>query len=261
MSSSATITPAIGTKGVPRPEREQQILAAALEEFAESGFGRASVVTIAARAGISKPLVYQYFGSKDGLYLACLNQVAGALLDRLEAAEQQVDDTVASRIHPLRAIFEALAPQRDAWRLIYDATMPTEGPIPATAAEYRRRTEQILLNLLNNAVKFTDRGEVTVDATRVPAFRLSAEAAPVPAVEVRIADTGVGIKSEDLPKLFQPFRQIDSGLTRVHEGTGLGLAICRRLATMLGGTISATSEWSRGSVFTVTLPVRLPSSS
>ena len=118
----------------------------------------------------------------------------------------------------------------------------------------RRRTEQILLNLLNNAVKFTDQGAVSLSAARVDGFRPTPGAAPVAAVEVRIADTGVGIKPEDLPKLFQPFRQIDSGLTRLHEGTGLGLAICRRLTTMLGGTIVATSEWSRGSVFTLTLP-------
>jgi PAS domain S-box-containing protein len=125
----------------------------------------------------------------------------------------------------------------------------------------RRRTEQILLNLLNNAVKFTERGAVTVTASGVPQFRRTPEAEAVPAVAVCIADTGVGIKPEDLPKLFQPFRQIDSGLTRLHEGTGLGLAICRRLTTMLGGTLSAASEWSRGSVFTLTLPLHLPPSS
>ena len=69
-----------------------------------------------------------------------------------------------------------------------------------------------------------------------------------------------GIKAEDLNLLFQPFRQIDSGLARQHEGTGLGLVICRRLATLLGGEISATSVWSQGSEFTVTLPLVKPSS-
>lgn len=136
-------SPVIGTKGVPRPEREQQILAAALEEFAAAGYGRASIAAVAARAGISKPLIYQYFGSKDGLYLTCLTQVGSELVDRLESAEQRVDHTVASRIHPLRAVFEALAPQRNAWQLLYDATMPAAGPIATAAAEYRRRTEQI----------------------------------------------------------------------------------------------------------------------
>ncbi|MBS0633663.1 MAG: PAS domain S-box protein, partial [Verrucomicrobia bacterium] len=124
----------------------------------------------------------------------------------------------------------------------------------------RRRLEQILLNLLNNAVKFTDRGSVTVTVRPVSDFRPAGAPAPVAAVELRIADTGVGIKPQDLPKLFQPFRQIDSGLARIHEGTGLGLAICRRLVTLLGGTIAASSEWSRGSVFTVILPLQMPPS-
>jgi AcrR family transcriptional regulator len=120
-----------------------QIVAVAIAEFAGQGYGRASMVAIARQAGISKPLIYQYFGSKDGLYLACLHAVAGDLLKRLEAAERDVDETVASRIHPLRAVFEALEPQRDAWRLLFDSTAPPDGPIPATAADYQARTAEL----------------------------------------------------------------------------------------------------------------------
>jgi AcrR family transcriptional regulator len=133
----------IGTKGVPRAEREDQIVAVAVTEFAERGYAGASMAAIAARAGISKPLVYQYFGSKDGLYLACLHHVAGALLERLEQAWQAEDDSVLSRIHTLQAVFEALEPQREAWRLLYDPSMPDAGPIAAAAAQYRARTEQV----------------------------------------------------------------------------------------------------------------------
>lgn len=71
-----------------------------------------------------------------------------------------------------------------------------------------------------------------------------------------MTDTGIGIKSEDMALLFQPFRQVDSTLSRHHEGTGLGLAICRRLADMMGGRIEAQSRWREGSVFTVTLPLQ-----
>jgi AcrR family transcriptional regulator len=134
---------AIGTKGVPRAEREQQIVAQAVAEFAARGYAAASVVEIARRAGISKPLVYQYFGSKDGLYLASLHAVCGPLLDRLRQAELAVDDTVASRIHPLRAIFEALAPQRDAWRMMFDASLPATGPIAAAARGYQAQMTAI----------------------------------------------------------------------------------------------------------------------
>jgi AcrR family transcriptional regulator len=134
---------AVGTKGVPRREREEQILAVAVDEFAARGYVGASMNEIAQRAGISKPLVYQYFGSKDALYLACLHDVAGRLLARLEAAELAVDDTVASRIHPLRAVFEALEPHRDAWLLLFDTSAPQVGEIADAAAGYRARTTEI----------------------------------------------------------------------------------------------------------------------
>jgi AcrR family transcriptional regulator len=138
--STATVT---GTKGVPRPQREQQIVEVAIDEFAARGYAGASMVEIATRAGISKPLIYQYFGSKDGLYLSCLHGVAGALLTRLESAEQRVDDSVASRIYALAAVFDALEPQRAAWRLLTDASIPGSGPIAAAAGRYRARTWQI----------------------------------------------------------------------------------------------------------------------
>ncbi len=106
-----------------------------------------------------------------------------------------------------------------------------------------RRVEQVVINLLNNAVKFTARGSVTLGAG-VEDGR----------VKVWVADTGMGIKEEDLGKLFKPFQQIDAGLTRQHEGTGLGLAICKRLAELMGGDIQVESEWGRGSRFTLVLP-------
>src|SRR5437763_1690527 len=136
-------TGATGTKGVPRAEREEQIVAVAIGEFALHGYARASVIEIARQAGISKPLIYQYFGSKDGLYLACLHAVSSGLLHRLQQAELEVDDSVASRIHPLRAVFEALEPQRDAWQLLFDPSMPRTGEIAAIAAGYRAGTTEI----------------------------------------------------------------------------------------------------------------------
>ena len=118
-----------------------------------------------------------------------------------------------------------------------------------------RRVEQILLNLLSNAVKFTEAGTVTLAVEPVAEYVGSAGAAPGPAVRLRVTDTGMGIKPEDLTTLFQPFRQLDSGLARNHEGTGLGLAICRRLADLMGGEIRAESRWGNGSSFSVTLPL------
>jgi signal transduction histidine kinase len=113
----------------------------------------------------------------------------------------------------------------------------------------RRRIEQVLINLLNNAVKFTDHGEV----------RLCAEVHAEPALLVfRVVDTGIGIADGDLGILFQPFSQVDSSLTRQHEGTGLGLAICRRLAELLGGTVTVQSRLGSGTEFTFSLPLLRP---
>lgn len=107
----------------------------------------------------------------------------------------------------------------------------------------RRRVGQILMNLISNAIKFTDRGFVSVECFR-------ADDKIVMAVE----DTGIGLTKGDLSRLFVPFQQVDSGLTRKYEGTGLGLSICKRLSAKLGGTISVESEPGRGSTFTVRLP-------
>lgn len=108
-----------------------------------------------------------------------------------------------------------------------------------------RRVEQILINLLNNAIKFTQHGHVTLTAV------IAADA-----LRISVTDTGIGIKPDDFQKIFLPFRQIDTGLARNYEGTGLGLAICRRLTEMLGGEICAESEWGKGSTFTLVLPVK-----
>jgi len=110
----------------------------------------------------------------------------------------------------------------------------------------RRRVEQVLINLISNAVKFTERGSIAV-VCEASGDRLI----------FRVRDTGIGIKEEDIPKIFQAFRQIDTGLSRKYEGTGLGLSICRRLVELMGGEISVTSVWGSGSTFSFTLPLSL----
>ncbi|HPH44778.1 MAG TPA: ATP-binding protein, partial [Candidatus Aminicenantes bacterium] len=74
--------------------------------------------------------------------------------------------------------------------------------------------------------------------------------------EVRVADQGIGIRAEDLPKLFVPFQQVDMTMTKAYEGTGLGLYLCKKILTALGGEIAVSSEPGRGSVFVFRLPLR-----
>lgn len=112
----------------------------------------------------------------------------------------------------------------------------------------RRALSQILLNLVSNAIKFTDRGSITIEL-------LEREHDGATWAEWRVADTGIGIKSEDQAKLFHVFTQLDTRSTRRYEGTGLGLNLSQRLAVLLGGRITFTSAYGHGSTFMVTLPV------
>ncbi|MFQ5988646.1 MAG: PAS domain S-box protein [Candidatus Methylomirabilales bacterium] len=123
------------------------------------------------------------------------------------------------------------------------------------------RFRQILYNLLSNAVKFTsDGGNVTVSAGRVHGACFMGDRGDegdVDFVEIRVKDTGIGIAVDDLPKLFQPFTQLEPVLSKVHQGTGLGLALTKRLVELHGGQIQAESEGQgRGSTFAVQLPLR-----
>ncbi|CAN1210606.1 histidine kinase [Tumidithrix helvetica PCC 7403] len=122
-----------------------------------------------------------------------------------------------------------------------------------------RRIRQVLLNLLNNAVKFTpERGHITLEARLTTLPRGDGDGSEKQsersAVQFAITDTGIGIAPENIKKLFQPFIQIDSALNRKYEGTGLGLALVKRIVELHGGQVGLTSEIGVGSCFTIELP-------
>ncbi len=108
------------------------------------------------------------------------------------------------------------------------------------------RLRQILLNLLSNACKFTEQGEVKLRARRVRNGR--------DWIEMAVADTGIGMTADQQAKLFGEFSQAEATTAQRFGGTGLGLAIARKLARMMGGDVTVTSEPGKGSVFTVRLP-------
>ena len=111
----------------------------------------------------------------------------------------------------------------------------------------RRSLSQILINLTNNAIKFTDEGRVRVEVSRRSENGASA-------IRFSIVDTGRGIDPKDQQKLFAAFEQIQASSAARHEGTGLGLYICQRLAVLIGGVISFESKLGKGSAFTLELP-------
>jgi len=160
----------------------------------------------------------------------------------LEAGRESVhpgDVSLRDVIDAVVPVIEPLARQKD---LELSVTMPERLPIMYTDGE---KIRQILVNLVGNAIKFTDRGRVLVLIER-----RNGE------IEIRVQDTGIGIDSLDRPRLFQPFTQLDSGLTRRHGGTGLGLYNSSRLAQLLGGRIEVESTLGEGSTFSLIIPRR-----
>jgi signal transduction histidine kinase len=109
-----------------------------------------------------------------------------------------------------------------------------------------RRLSQVLLNLVGNAIKFTDKGEVAIRASGTNG-----------AFTVAVCDTGPGISGTDQVKIFEEFQQADSSITRKKGGTGLGLSIAKRIIEMHGGRIWVESEPGKGSSFYFTVPVRV----
>lgn len=124
--------------------------------------------------------------------------------------------------------------------------------LPETVAGDAARFRKLLSQLVENAIKFTVEGHVEV---RVES-RVTGDHAML--LRIDVVDTGIGIASEQVHQIFEAFRQVESGLTRTKSGLGLGLSIALKLASLMGGRISVSSELGRGSRFSVELAMRIP---
>ncbi len=154
-----------GTKGVARAVREQQIIAAASRAFGESGFAGTSVADVAEAAGISKPLIYNYFGSKEGLHAVCVEHAAATLWAEFERSSRTEAVGLPRAILTLDGMFRALAPQPWIWRLVFDPTAPNEGASRDAFEAYEQKIFTLgedgvseLMRLAGN----TDRGDTSV---------------------------------------------------------------------------------------------------
>jgi signal transduction histidine kinase len=149
-------------------------------------------------------------------------------------------------VRAVLAIVEPLGRQK---KLRVSCELPSE---PVRLTSDIDKVRQIIVNLAGNAVKFTDRGEVRIVLSEVHSS--GDDDSSCREVRFTVRDTGPGIAAEDIRRLFRPFSQVDTGLTRRHGGTGLGLYISQRLAALLGGRIDVESEVGAGSSFTLALP-------
>ncbi|AEF82374.1 ATP-binding protein [Leadbettera azotonutricia] len=120
------------------------------------------------------------------------------------------------------------------------------------------RIKQVFNNILSNAIKYTKAGKVRLEINHDP---LSGVPGSQALITIKVSDTGMGIRQEDIEKLFSEYSQLDTKANRKIEGTGLGLSITKKLLTLMGGTISVESEYGKGSIFTITVPQKIISDS
>jgi signal transduction histidine kinase len=194
-----------------------------------------------------KQLSYvQHIATSGKNLLSIINDILD--LSKIEAGKMQLKQEVIKLpefVDELQKIFSLTATEKG---LGFVVCLTEQRP--DTLLLDAGKLRQVLTNLLGNAFKFTESGEVRM----LVGSRLAAEKDSKPMLTFSVRDTGIGIAADKQKLLFQPFQQVDSERTRKFGGTGLGLNISMRLAEMMGGTISLTSEEGRGSEFTLTIP-------
>ncbi|WP_230973548.1 TetR/AcrR family transcriptional regulator [Aeromicrobium terrae] len=132
-----------GTKGVPRLERESQMLEVASEIFGNEGYAATNIQVVAERAGISKPLIYNYFGSKEGLFLACLDRAGTIVADEIERIARGDAVGIERGLRTLEGMFTILEPQPYLWKLFYDPTAPSTGAVADAIDHYTQRIAKL----------------------------------------------------------------------------------------------------------------------
>ncbi|MBE9572697.1 MAG: hypothetical protein IMF11_18890 [Proteobacteria bacterium] len=187
-------------------------------------------------------------------------------ISRIEAGKVELSPGEFRLDEVISEVVETISPaiNEKGLKLIREVT---EG---ITVFSDKRRIKQVLINLLSNAVKVTDSGKITLTAglsessklkaqRKSGSFQLSASDFELHRdwLVISVRDTGIGIKSENMNKLFQPFQQIDTPPGKTHNGTGLGLHLCKKLVPLLGGDISAKSEYGSGSEFIFIIPLKV----
>ncbi|MEK4365574.1 CHASE3 domain-containing protein [Paenibacillus sp. FSL M8-0212] len=175
-------------------------------------------------------------------------------LSKVEAGQMEVDfdDVYLSSLpEVMNQYFLKTAEQKK-----IDFRIQLQSPLPETIVTDEMRMHQILRNLLSNAFKFTSEGEVALTISRMSLAHPEVKDQETDVIAFSVSDTGIGIAENKLLQIFDAFKQADGATARKYGGTGLGLSISQSLATLLGGSISATSREGHGSVFTLFLPLR-----
>jgi signal transduction histidine kinase len=208
--------------------------------------------------GISGPIT-ELMRDQIGRIRVSANHLLGLVNDildlaKVEAGQLQVSSRPCTAAETVAAAIALIQPQAAAGGL--ELAVISDSNSSATYHGDEERVRQVLVNLLSNAVKFTAHGgKITVETGASASPDSDARLKPNRSyVSFRITDTGAGIPEEKLPVIFDPFVQVESGHSRSREGSGLGLTISRRLARLMGGDLTVTSQFGKGSTFTLWLP-------
>ncbi|WP_210650356.1 HAMP domain-containing sensor histidine kinase [Nocardioides sp. SYSU D00065] len=224
---------------------------------------------LAALVGATDLLLDAGLGPEQEHYVRMVHRSSQRLMhlvnDLLEYSGLEAHQNV---VHPrpfeVRSVVEDVAAWAVPFAASRDLTMSfaVDEAVPAKAVGDARRITQVLTNLVQNALKFTERGgvEVRVRARPIapderPDDRVTGGCEDSTGVEFAVADTGIGIADDHLSTLFEPFTQVDPHAAREHRGVGLGLAICRALVDLLGGRLQVESTLGQGSTFTFGVPL------
>ena len=164
-------------------------------------------------------------------------------LAKIESGKVVLDFETVSCQDVAKEVAATLRPLAEAKGLAFEVSVPENNLVVSTD---RRALNQILINLINNAIKFTEKGFIRLELRRIGDRGQ-------PAIEFSVTDSGPGIRKEDQERLFQAFEQLHSGTRGRLEGSGLGLHLSKRLATLLGAELVFRSEYGCGSRFTLTL--------
>jgi signal transduction histidine kinase/HAMP domain-containing protein/ActR/RegA family two-component response regulator len=186
--------------------------------------------------------------------LALINDILD--LSKVEAGKMDLHVSpvvLADLCHYVESTFGPLAEQQG-----LELVVELDPALPSTLVTDEQRLQQVLKNLLSNALKFTEQGCVRLTLDEAPVELVSALPdlpTGAPAIAFRVSDTGIGVSAEKLKLIFEAFQQADGTTSRRYGGTGLGLSISREIARLLGGAISVTSEPGQGSTFTLVVPL------
>jgi len=270
--SDALIGFAMITRDITQEKRIEQELRAAIEQAESASRAKSEFVAnmshelrtpMNAVLGVTYLLGSSTLSPEQQKYLNMIRTSGQSLLDilndildfsKIEAGRMELSPAefrLGDLLDAIATIMSVNAAEKD-----LELVIAVGAGVPQTLVGDELRLQQVLLNLVGNAIKFTEQGEVslTVELVEAAAAEAVAEADALATLRIRVRDTGIGVSAEQQARLFSPFTQADSSMTRRFGGSGLGLTICRRLVGLMGGDITIQSQLGRGSEFCVVIP-------